>query len=985
MNDRDDERAADDAAPPHRYTAALANAIESRWQDRWERDGTFHTPNPVGPLARPEPTWPAPATSGAASAVAEQNAEKLYVLDFFPYTSDVGLHVGHPLGYIGTDTYARFHRMAGRNVLHTMGLDAFGLPAEQYAIQTGTHPRITTEANIAKFRRQLRRLGLAHDPRRSVVTSDPSYYRWTQWIFLKLFNSWYDPDAGRARPIDELIESYASGRHTLDGRRWADLDDMTRRRIVDDHRLAYVAEAPVNWCPGLGTVLADAEVTADGRSERGNFPVFKRTMRQWLMRITAYADRLDDDLDRLDWPEPIKAMQRNWIGRSAGAFIDFGVVAPTEPAVASTARLRVFTTRPDTVFGATFVAAAPEHPIVDALTPTEWPDRTPPEWTGGHADPRAAVTAYRGYAAGKSDVERAAAERVKTGVFTGAYATNPASGARIPIFVADYVASGYGTGAIMGVPGQDDRDWAFAVAYGLPIVRTVQPPDGFDGDAYPGEGPAINSRNAPAGIDLDGLSVADAKARIIDWLEQRGHGERAITHRLRDWLFSRQRYWGEPFPIVYDDTGLPIALPESMLPVELPEMDDFTPKTYAIDDADSNPEAPLSRATDWVDVTLDLGDGRGVRRFTRETNVMPQWAGSCWYELRYLDPCNDDAFVDPDVERYWMGPRAEPGAALPNDTGGVDLYVGGVEQAVLHLLYARFWHKVLFDLGYVSSYEPFRRLYNQGYIQAYAYADARGAWVPAAEVVERDGRFFHGDTEVTRHFGKMGKSLRNGVSPDAVCDQYGADTFRVYEMSMAPLDVSRPWETRAVVGAHRFLQRLWRLVVDEHTGAVQVSDDPADGATADAATTALLHRAIDAVRADYAALRFNTAIAKLIGLTNHLTGLDDPLPRSVVEPLVLMVAPVAPHVAEELWSRLGHAGSLAYQAFPVADPAWTMDATVTMPVQINGKVRARIQVAPDADETTVRSIAIDAIGTALDGRVAQRVIVVPGRVVSVVV
>jgi leucyl-tRNA synthetase len=955
-----------DDAPAHRYTATLANEIEARWQDAWEHGRTFEAPNPTGPLS----------DSTATATASSVGRPKLYVLDFFPYTSDVGLHVGHPLGYIGTDTFARFGRMTGHNVLHTMGFDAFGLPAEQYAIQTGTHPRITTEANIAKFQRQLRRIGLAHDPRRSVVTSEPSYYRWTQWIFLQLFNSWFDPDARRARPIESLIEAYVSGARTApDGRPWSELTDVDRRRVVDGYRLAYVAEAPVNWCPGLGTVLADAEVTAEGRSERGNFPVFKRTMRQWLMRITAYADRLVDDLDLLDWPEPIKLMQRNWIGRSTGAYIDFAVATPdgvpAEP-------LRVFTTRPDTVFGATYMVAAPEHPLIDALAPAGWPDGTPSSWTGGHADPVTAVAAYRAYAAGKTDVERSADERTKTGVFTGAYATNPANGQRIPVFIADYVLASYGTGAIMGVPGQDERDWAFATAYGLPIVRTVAPPEGFDGDAYPGEGPAINSRNVTADIDLDGLSIADAKTRIIDWLERHGHGERATTYRLRDWLFSRQRYWGEPFPIVYDGTGLPIALPESMLPVELPEMADFTPKTYAVDDAGSEPEAPLSRATDWVDVVLDLGDGQGTRRFRRETNVMPQWAGSCWYELRYLDPANDKALVDPDVERYWMGPVG------PTDTGGVDLYVGGVEHAVLHLLYARFWHKVLFDLGHVSSFEPFRRLYNQGYIQAYAYADERGAWVPAADVIERDGRFFYRDEEVTRHFGKMGKSLRNGVTPDEVCDEYGADTFRVYEMSMAPLSVSRPWETRAVVGAYRFLQRLWRVVVDEQTGAIRVAEPGAGTHRADADLTAALHRTIDAVRTDYAALRFNTAIAKLIELTNRLTALRGSPPRSVVEPLVLMVAPVAPHIAEELWQRLGHADSLAYEPFPVANPAYLVAETITMPVQLNGKVRARIQVDAGADDETVRSIAVAAVGEALDGREPSNVIVVPGRVVSVV-
>ena len=944
----------DAEVPAFRYTAALANEIEARWQDRWRRDGTFHAPNPTGALA--EPDHP------------RAGAPKMYVLDMFPYPSGAGLHVGHPLGYIGTDSFGRFQRMRGRNVLHTMGFDAFGLPAEQYAIQTGTHPRTTTEANIEEFRRQLRRLGLGYDERRSVVTSDVAFYRWTQWIFLQLFNSWYDPDVDRARPIESLVAAFADGTKVADGgRHWADLSEIERRRIIDDHRLAYVAEAPVNWCPGLGTVLADAEVTADGRSERGNFPVFHRTMRQWLMRITAYADRLADDLDEMDWPEPIKLMQRNWIGRSTGAYIDF----PTDAGA-----LRVFTTRPDTVFGATYMVVAPEHDLVNGLVPDAWPAGTPTGWTDGHPDPVTAVAAYQAYASGKTDVERSADAKTKTGVFTGAFATNPASGARIPIFIADYVLVGYGTGAIMAVPGQDERDWAFAAAYGLPIIRTVEPPEEFDGDAYLGEGPAINSSNPSVDLDLDGRTIADAKARVIEWLAANGSGSTTTTYRLRDWLFSRQRYWAEPFPIVYDETDLPIALPESMLPVELPDVDDFAPKTYAVDDAASEPETPLSRATDWVNVELDLGDGRGRRPFRRETNVMPQWAGSCWYELRYLDPANDKAFVDADVERYWMGPRS------PADTGGVDLYVGGVEHAVLHLLYARFWHKVLFDLGHVSSREPYRRLYNQGYIQAYAYADPRGAWVPAEDVVERDGHFRYGDVEVTRHYGKMGKSLRNIVTPDEICDRYGADTFRVHEMSMGPLDVSRPWETRAVVGPYRFLQRVWRIVVDERTGAARVGD-----ADADRETMALLHRTIAGVTADYAALRFNTAIAKLIELTNHLTAVAaaEPLPRAVIEPLVLMLAPVAPHIAEELWEKVGHDTTLAYEPFPVADPQLLAEATITLPVQVNGKVRARVEVPVDTDEAGVRTAALAAVGDELGGRSPRKVIVVPGRVVSVVV
>ncbi|MEV4827668.1 leucine--tRNA ligase [Micromonospora sp. NPDC049257] len=939
--------------PPFRYTAAMADEIERRWQDTWEREGTFHAPNPTGPLADP----------GHPRA----GAEKLYVLDMFPYPSGAGLHVGHPLGYIGTDCFARYQRMAGRNVLHAMGFDAFGLPAEQYAVQTGTHPRTTTVANIERYKAQLRRLGLAHDDRRSVATIDTDFYRWTQWIFLQVFNSWYDADARRARPIAELTAAFAAGdRPTPDGRAWAELSPAEQRRIVDDHRLAYVSQAPVNWCPGLGTVLANEEVTADGRSDRGNFPVFKRNLKQWMMRITAYGDRLLDDLDTLDWPESIKLQQRNWIGRSTGAHIDFA----TGTTDSGEARIRVFTTRPDTIFGATYLVLAPEHELVDALTPAAWPAGTRDAWTGGHAGPREAVEAYRKAAAAKTDVERQADTKEKTGVFVGAYATHPVTGGQIPIFIADYVLAGYGTGAIMAVPAQDERDWAFAEVFELPIVRTVQPVDGFDGKAYTGDGPAINSAAPERGLDLNGLGVADAKAATIAWLEANGHGVGAVTWRLRDWLFSRQRYWGEPFPIVYDATGAAIALPEEMLPVELPEVDDFSPKTFDPDDADSNPETPLSRRRDWVEVELDLGDG--PQRYTRETNVMPQWAGSCWYELRYLDPTNSGRFVDPENEAYWMGPRAE------GDCGGTDLYVGGAEHAVLHLLYARFWHKVLYDLGHVSSFEPFRKLFNQGMIQAYAFRDSRGTPVPAEEVVEVDGRWMHGEQEVTREYGKMGKSLRNVVTPDDMCAAYGADTFRVYEMSMGPLEVSRPWETRAVVGSYRFLQRVWRAVVDEQTGTLRVTDAPAD-----TETRRLLHRVIDGVRTDMEGIRFNTAIAKLIELTNAVTRLEQ-TPREVAEPLVLMLAPFAPHVAEELWRMLGHDTSLAYADFPTADPALLVAETVTYPVQVNGKVRGRVEVPADAPQEVVRAAALEAVASALAGKEPRKVIVVPGRLVSVV-
>ena len=912
--------------PSYRYTAKLAGEIEAHWQDRWETEGTFHAPNPAGPWAEPEKV--------------DSRGEKLFVLDMFPYPSGAGLHVGHPLGYIATDTFARFNRMKGRNVLHALGYDAFGLPAEQYAVQSGQHPRVTTEHNIAIMRRQLRRLGLAHDPRRSVATVDVEFYRWTQWIFLQIFNAWFDEAANKARHIDELVEEFTSGkRPTPSGRPWGELPAQERRRIIDSHRLAYLSEAPVNWCPGLGTVLANEEVTNEGRSEIGNFPVFKRNMSQWMLRITAYAERLLADLDKLDWPDKVKAMQRNWIGRSEGARVFFTEAASGE-------RIEVFTTRPDTLFGATFMVLAPEHHLADGAA-SEWPEGTDPAWTGGHASPAEAVAAYRAEVERRTDADRSGDDKEKTGLFTGRFAINPVNGQRVPIFIADYVTLGYGTGAVMAVPSGDQRDWEFAKAYNLPIVETVIPCSEHDGNsAWTGDGEVINSANPE--ISLNGMNVSDAKTAITEWLEAKGLGEATVNYRLRDWLFSRQRYWGEPFPIVYDETGLPIALPEEMLPIELPEVTDYSPKALDPEDRNSDPVPPLARATDWTNVELDLGDGKKVYR--RELNVMPQWAGSCWYEMRYLDPANHDRFVGEEVERYWMGPRGE------GDVGGVDLYVGGVEHAVLHLLYARFWHKVLFDLGFVSSAEPFRRLFNQGYIQAYAYRDSRGQTVPAAEVEA------HGEGEkmtwtwqdqfVKREYGKMGKSLKNIVSPDEMYEAYGADTFRLYEMGMGPLAQSKPWETRAVVGSQRFLQRLWRNVVDEETGDLVARDTDIDDDTLHA-----LHKTIDAVNKDYENLSFNTAIARLTEYNTVLTALKV-VPRAAVEPLVLMVAPLAPHIAEELWRRLGHDQSLAHEPFPVADPELVAEDTITAVVQVRGKLRAQLEVSASITEDELRELAL---------------------------
>ncbi|WP_298804657.1 leucine--tRNA ligase [uncultured Pseudokineococcus sp.] len=957
-------------APAARYDAGLAAQVEARWQQRWLDDDVY------------------------AARTPREGGSTAFVMDMFPYPSGAGLHVGHPLGYIATDVYSRYLRMSGREVLHTLGYDAFGLPAEQYAVQTGTHPRTSTLANIATMREQLRRLGLGHDPHRSISTIDPAYYRWTQWIFLQVFGSWYDAEQQRARPITELVAAFEDGsRPTPDGRPWAELTAVERDDVLSRHRLAYADEAPVNWCPGLGTVLANEEVTAEGRSERGNFPVFTASLRQWKMRITAYADRLVDDLEPLDWPEAIKVQQRHWIGRSHGAHVRFAVEGGEG---AGDGVVEVFTTRPDTLFGATYLVLAPEHPLVDTVLPASWPDATPAgdplpqSWTGGAATPREAVHAYARRAAARTDAERQAegAAGAKTGVFTGATATHPATGEQVPVFVADYVLMGYGTGAIMAVPAHDQRDFDFARALDLPLRCVVTPADdrGLDAstwdDAWTAKDGAVTGSDARGrlgddGVVLDGLPVTEAVQRMSAWLDERGLGRATTSYRLRDWLFSRQRYWGEPFPVVYDEDGVAHAVPEDQLPVELPEVDDYSPRTFDPDDADTSPETPLSRREDWVHVELDLGDG--PRPYRRETNTMPNWAGSCWYELRYLDPDNTERLVDPALEAAWMGPRE--GKPL----GGVDLYVGGAEHAVLHLLYARFWHKVLHDLGHVSSSEPFHRLFNQGMIQAYVFRDARGIAVPAAEVEEAEGpagtAYTWQGQPVTRELGKMGKSLKNAVAPDEIAAEYGADTLRLYEMGMGPLDAARPWETRAVVGSFRFLQRLWRNVVDETTGELRVTDEAVDDATA-----RVLARTVDGVRRDYEGLRFNTALAKVIELNNHLVKRGS-TPRAVAEQLVLLVAPLAPHVAEELWERLGRSTSLVREPFPEAEEALLVEDEVTAVVQVRGKVRARLQVPADIteDDLRERALAEGAVQRAVGDAVVRKVVVRPPSLVNVVV
>jgi len=944
-------------------------SIETRWQRTWEEEGTFVTPNPGAPGFDPQ-------------------RPKFYVLDMFPYPSGAGLHVGHPLGYIATDIVARYKRMRGFHVLHPMGYDAFGLPAEQYAIEHGVHPRTVTEENIENMRRQLKRLGLSYDWSRELATTDPAYYKWTQWIFLQLYKSWFDPARHAARPIGELEQALASERYyvgpggelvenpaegldavggtPIGARKWHELSPGERAEVLDAHRLAYLDEVPVNWCPALGTVLANEEVTAEGRSERGNHPVYARPLRQWMLRITAYADRLLEELEAVAWPESIKAMQRNWIGKSHGARIDFPVADDPDGEVITT-----FTTRPDTLFGATYMALAPEHPMVDTLT------------TPGQAK---AVADYRREAAARSSLDRRAEERPKTGVDTGRAAVNPATGERLPIWVADYVLTDYGTGAIMAVPAHDERDFAFARAMGLPVRPVVRAPEkhDFEKAAWTGEGTLENS--ASDALTLDGLASEEAKRRMIAWLEAEGRGAGRVQYKLRDWLFSRQRYWGEPFPILHAPDGRIRPVSEDELPVTLPEMDRFQPEVDEADSAEAPqetvPEPPLARAPEsWQYVEKD-----GVR-WRRELNTMPQWAGSCWYYLRFLDPRHAERFVGREAEAYWMH------ALKPDGTphaGGVDLYVGGVEHAVLHLLYARFWHKVLYDLGHVSTPEPFGRLFNQGYIQAYYYERANGTRVPAEAVVNRDGRpasevqgapgerFYYEGEEVFERYGKMGKSLKNVVNPDAMCREYGCDSLRLYEMYLGPLEQSKPWRTDDVVGVHRFLQRVWRNFVDEASGRLLVSDAPPEPEL-----RRRLHRTIERVSGDMERLGFNTAIAALIELNNALVARET-IPRELASAFVRMLAPLAPHIAEELWHRLGHAETVAFAPWPETDPAALESETTELPVQVNGKVRGRIEVPADAGEAAIREAALAHEKVSPHAGAVQKVIVVPGRLVNVV-
>lgn len=946
--------------------------IEPKWQHYWEKHKTFATPRlPAGP--------------------------KMYVLDMFPYPSGDGLHVGHPEGYTATDIMCRFYRMNGRSVLHPMGWDAFGLPAEQHAKRTGTHPRVTTERNIANFRRQLKMIGFSYDWDREFATTDVEYFRWTQFIFLVIYDTWYDPVAGKGRPIAELPippEVAAEG-------------PLAVARYRDEHRLAYQSEVPVNWCPALGTVLANEEVVG-GVSERGGHPVVRLPLRQWMLRITAYADRLERDLDLLDWPESIKLLQRNWIGRSVGAEVDFFVGTfwakpgmPSEKEYAGWRRdrqlagfprkpdescLRIYTTRPDTLFGATYMVLAPEHPFVDRLTLPEYAD---------------AVREYREQAARKSDLDRTELSKEKTGVFTGSYAINPVNGKAIPIWIADYVLISYGTGAIMAVPAHDTRDFEFARQFGLPIIPVVDP--GERGDvsrddvlagktAFIAEGTAVNSG------DYDGTPTAEFKKRITQDLAAEGIGREAVNYKLRDWVFSRQHFWGEPFPLLHelDASGNPTGVVRALRPQDLPV---DLPADMAFDAKHDSPEPPLEKAPpEWLYVSLD------GRRYKRETNTMPQWAGSCWYYLRFIDPRNDQALVDPELEKAWMP---------------VDLYVGGAEHAVLHLLYARFWHKVLYDRGYVSTPEPFQKLVNQGMIlgemEYAAFQDPDGRWIDEGDVAEMgESRFAHkvsgvplkavklqpdqvekrGDVFVLKECPtvrvdarayKMSKSRGNVVNPDDIVREYGADSLRLYEMFMGPLESTKPWSMDGVHGVRGFLERVWRMIVDERAEALQPNPAVRDSKpTAEQAR--ILHRTIREVTRDVACMAFNTAIARLMECVNFFLK-QETRPRSAMETFVLLLSPFAPHVAEELWQILGRKESLAYHPWPQFDPELLKEAEIEIPVQINGKLRSRIVVPAEADAKAMEEAAKadPKVAALLEGKRVVKAVVVPKRMVNFVV
>ena len=842
--------------------------IEKKWQQFWEKHKTFKAND------------------------CDDSKPKYYVLDMFPYPSGQGLHVGHPEGYTASDIVARYKRMNGFNVLHPFGWDAFGLPAEQHAVSTGTDPNTTTQKNIDNMRRQTKSLGFSYDWDREIDTTDTNYYKWTQWIFLKMFNSYFDEAEQKAKPIEKL-------------RIPKGLSERQKQQYIDDHRLAYEAEVPVNWCPALGTVLANEEVIG-GVSERGGHPVIRKPMRQWMLRITKYAERLLEDLNEVDWPKSIKKLQIDWIGKSIGAEVNFKVDGFDE-------EILVFTTRPDTLFGATYMVLAPEHPLVDKITSEE---------------KKETVQKYRQEAARKSDLDRTDLAKEKTGEPTGAYAINPVNNEKIPIWISDYVLISYGFGAIMAVPAHDERDFEFAKKFNLPIIPVVEPEDDEQAElvrqgklCFIGDGRAINSGQ------FNSLPTAEFKEQISNWLAEKGLGGKAVNYKLRDWLFSRQRYWGEPFPILHTEDGRVVGLSEEDLPLELPEVENYKPQGTG--------ESPLAGIDSWVNVTL--ADGSKAKR---ETNTMPQWAGSCWYYLRYLDPDNDSQGWNSEKEKYWMS------------GGGVDLYIGGAEHAVLHLLYARFWHKLLYDLGYTSTKEPFKKLVNQGMI------------------LGEDGQ-------------KMSKSRGNVVNPDKVTADYGADSMRLYEMFMGPLEAIKPWSMQGAEGVYRFLQKVWRMIVDEDTGRLCEAVKDTD---ADEATLRLLNQTIKKVGDDIESFGFNTAISAMMIFVNHLSR-EQVRPKSVIEKFILILAPFAPHIAEELWEMLGHSDSLTYEPWPEYDRELIKEKEIELAVQVNGKIKDRIVVAADTDEEQIKQKALgsEKVIAAIAGKSPKKIIVIKSRLVNIVI
>lgn len=1007
--------------PKFRYDAAFANRIEPKWQDAWAASKAYETPNP-----------------GAHGFDASK--PRFYCLDMFPYPSGAGLHIGHPEGYTATDIICRYKRMTGHNVLHPMGWDAFGLPAEQYAIQTGVHPAITTRKAIDNFRRQLQRFGFSYDWSREFGTIDDEYYKWTQWIFLKLYGAWFDASKAKARTISELVDEFTRGVRAVrfnaradevseterahEFGSWSSIDAATQRRIIDSYRLAYRSETTVNWCPKLGTVLANDEVI-DGKSERGGFPVLRKPMKQWMFRITAYADRLIDQLEELDWPSSTKAMQREWIGRSEGAEIEFEVVGGE--------KLKVFTTRPDTLFGATYMVVAPEHGLCSRVMHAE---------LGVDDATRTKLADYVRWARNRSDVERQESKE-KTGAFTGVYAINPATGKQIPVWTADYVMMGYGTGAIMAVPAHDERDWEFAEKFGLPIVQVVVPEVATSsaGNTYSVStaGMSINAESTDhatirtqyqcvghaisgtsiselyfanvanalsfacertslrlvrafcgtsgcfaesgfawmPGSEWHGLPTAEAKQKIITWLESKQIGKRRVNYKLRDWTFSRQRYWGEPFPIVYDAAGNAYPVGEKTLPVKLPELADYAPVES------DDPQPLLAKAKDWMHTTageagVDPALLPANTPVTRETNTMPGSAGSSWYAIRYCDPRNAQAMVGSQAEQYWMGGAAQ----------GVDLYLGGSEHAVGHLLYSRFWQNALHDLGVVSCKEPFRKLFHQGLITSFAYQRSDKSIVPVDEVKEvTEGEYVEIATgaKVTPIITKMSKRYKNVINPDDVIAEFGADTCRLYEMYMGPLDASKPWNPRDISGCYRFLQRAWRVCVDEQSGALKATSE---------ASTALerqLHRLVAKVGSDIERLAFNTAIAAMIEFINAATSADKGqgcLTRDQVARFAQVLAPFVPHFAEEIWSRVATC-SVVSQPWPAVDPKMLVDDEIEIPVSVNGKVKTRIMVpaAQAKDAKALEAFAMNhaEVAATIAGKAVKKVIAVPGKMLNLVV